>query len=121
MFVATGVVAHCGEVEVIDAAKLIEWRELTNAATPGKWTVKHEYDGEDGITYKWPQRIMAEGTPVVSFDDYVEEADAAFIAASREAIPALLDEVERLRAELARLAPAQDAPLTDATQKGATA
>lgn len=112
MFVATGVVAHCGEVKVIDAAKLIEWRELTNAATPGAWVADESKAGPRRFNNARVRRhdgvFILEGR--LGRPQFV---DAQFIAAAREAVPALLDEVERLRAELARLAPAQDAPLTD--------
>ena len=65
-------------------------RRLTEAATPAPWTAH-----PDGLV--WPERI---GDPV-SGSVLVE--DAEFIAAARSAVPALLAEVRRMRAEWDRL------------------
>ena len=92
----------------IDIAQL---RALEAAATPGPW--KHDLD-KDG---RRSQRI--ESADVVRMDNGAVVAslhitawkqggrnaspDAAFIAAARTAVPALLAEVERLQAALKRL------------------
>lgn len=91
-------------------AKLKEWKRLTEAATPHPWRwvgdglglrsegVSLSTDGEPG-----PYVPSDEGTDVMVMDDpYVfrgtdPDADRAFIAAAREAMPALLAEVQRLR------------------------
>ena len=74
----------------ITPAQLAEWRDITDAATPGPWRV---YYGGDGLP-----RVSTPKGPVVSSPTRV--ADATFIAAARTDIPRLLGEVERLRAEL---------------------
>lgn len=76
-----------------DAARLADWRALAEAATPGPWAWRVTED-----------RHWAEVTPPPDDRDgpvarSLADDDAAFIAAARDAVPALLDEVERLRAE----------------------
>lgn len=99
-------------------------RALAAAATPGPWFFTYsrivseprlrEYDaiertfpddiGDDDP--RWgalPEPNVAYVTP--SFGDTATDqcaADAAFIAAARDAVPALCDEVERLRGALAK-------------------
>ena len=74
--------------------KLEAIRKRAEKATEGPW----KWDGD--FTYK--KRGMLE--PLIWESDYkgigVEETDAEFIAHAREDIPALLDEVERLKTEL---------------------
>src|SRR4051812_20160889 len=79
--------------------KLREWRELAEAATPGPWCDGYKGDAAliDASGYKIGRTYEPELGPA---------PDAAFIAAAREAVPALLDanaeltrEVERLRAD----------------------
>lgn len=65
--------------------RLTELRRLCEAATKGKWfadqgLVNTEADPTGGIV-----------------NETISDADAAFIAASRDALPRLLDEVEGLR------------------------
>jgi hypothetical protein len=75
---------------MIAQQQLQKWRRLADAATPGEWWTELRFvfaqDGE----------MVAAGEGLS--DDKI--ANAAFIAAAREAVPALLDEVARLRAEL---------------------
>lgn len=75
---------------MIAQQQLQKWRRLADAATPGEWWTELRFvfaqDGE----------MVAAGEGLT--DDKI--ANAAFIAAAREAVPALLDEVARLRAEL---------------------
>lgn len=64
-------------------------RVLCQAATPQPWTITHESDGS----------IRVEGPLLAQPARYCRnKADATFIAVARGAVPALLDEVERLRA-----------------------
>mgnify|MGYP003393624822 CR=1 FL=1 len=73
---------------MIDVDKLAEWRRLAEAATKGPWATG---------------RISMPGEALLAFGRrslQMPEADAVFIAAAREAVPALLDEVERLRKAL---------------------
>jgi hypothetical protein len=73
--------------------QLATWRQLADAATPGTWAVDYisnlvSTDDQETIDNGWQQICEFWG------DD-----DAAFIAAARTAVPALLAEVERLTAE----------------------
>lgn len=87
------------------AEHLEQWRALADAATPGPWLPSHNVDApSDG---NWepdnPEREgRGEGPTLTGLYRDVKawaEADAAFIAAAREAVPALLAEVQRLRVE----------------------
>ena len=86
------------------AEHLEQWRALADAATPGPWLPSHNVDApSDG---NWepdnPEREgRGEGPTLTGLYRDVKawaEADAAFIAAAREAVPALIAEVERLQA-----------------------
>lgn len=68
-------------------------RELCDQATPGPWAARPTNAGtglftpsDEWICWEWD----------------IENHNAAFIAASREALPKLLDEVERLKKIIAR-------------------
>ena len=86
---------------MISNENLQQWRALADAATPGPWSAETGH-GETGPNYiDSPSGVVA-----YVYDSYRgtlpnAEADAAFIAAAREAVPALLAEVDRLRRELA--------------------
>jgi len=85
-------------------------RARADKATPGPWT--REECGND-------TRIC--GGDEVLFDNEWGSAtgqdwlDAAFIAAARTDVPALCDEVESLRAELAELRRAQATKVTESS------
>jgi hypothetical protein len=68
--------------------QLATWRQLADAATPEPWK------SGVGNIYKSNGGVLVGGISEQA------HADAAFGAAAREAVPALLDEVERLTAEL---------------------
>ena len=73
----------------VTAEQLAEWRRLAEAASPGPW------NGDD----EWASGyIVAENGDDVA--DGVLVRNIPFIVAARDAVPALVDEVERLRAEL---------------------
>jgi len=73
--------------------ELARWRAETDAATPGEWKVVPTREG----TINWYD-VRINGRDVCG--DYMTGPDAAFIAGAREAMPRLLAEVARLRAEL---------------------
>lgn len=81
-----------------------EWRALEQAATPGEWFVEYRdasfYDGEQFIN-----AVVTTGTDDIAGTGAEEQchADAAFIAAARTAVPALLADVDALTAKVARL------------------
>jgi hypothetical protein len=64
--------------------QLAEWQRLADAATPGPWRYRGIYVGTDAGL------VASAELPL----------HAAFIAASRTAVPALIEEVERLRDEI---------------------
>jgi hypothetical protein len=79
----------------VDAA-----RARANAATPGPWTAitSGRANGDH-----WYVCDDSQGLAMISSDDGINEdqrePDAVFIAAARSDVPALADEVDRLRAE----------------------
>lgn len=75
-------------------------RRRSDAATPGPWKAGTDAHPE---TFPWELEISKK-YPCVELDNNAQgAADAAFIAAARDDVPALLAEVGRLRAEAARL------------------
>jgi hypothetical protein len=98
-------------------AELAELEELSNAATPGPWFVRQLDDDfamslvavstvpDTGLGERWPrfglQEIVA--ATLIQHPRYVDVADehwdenARFIAAARQSIPRLIDEIRRLR------------------------
>ena len=91
-------------------SQLAAWRELCDRATPAPWKVDRigcgEYPDYD-IEIDWPGGLLASINPCPGGYQGLPgcggnpEVNAAFIAAARSALPALLDEVERLRGEVA--------------------
>lgn len=86
----------------LSPAGLAKLRALCEAATPGPWHLGGQWDGKThavndgydlGVADAYPSRVGNE--PLV--------ANARLIAAARTALPALLDALERERAENARL------------------
>lgn len=75
--------------EPLTEERLVEIRGREKAASDGPWAVQDK--GAIPLIYG------PDGERVAKVIDHQE--DAAFIAHAREDIPALLDEVERLRAE----------------------
>lgn len=71
-------------------------RALADAATPGPW--KRDVSELDvfAVDRGLPQTIVSANDYGISVQQTM--CDIAFIAAARTAIPALLDEIERLRA-----------------------
>ncbi|OCZ64328.1 hypothetical protein A7P23_27745 [Achromobacter xylosoxidans] len=80
-------------------------RTLLAKATPGLWSLGKPYTDDEGYR-EFPLFASVNGTTVcpvavcLPFPHVsgMQEANAAFIMAARAALPALLDEVERLRA-----------------------
>ncbi len=83
--------------------ELAEWQRLCDAATPGPWRLDGRHDYDDGSEFGIDMIVANNGEPVVIADSGVyppHGQDAEFIAAARSAIPRLLEEVRRLRAEV---------------------
>ena len=73
---------------MITAEQLEQWKALAEAATPGPWAiVENTVQAGDSL---FVGTIFSDDTP----------ANADFIAAARTVVPALLAEVDQLRAEL---------------------
>ena len=90
-------------------ADLARWEALADQATPGPWTARHrdssnptQDPARDGEHLGWHLDPLA----VPDRGQIVRGADAAFLAESRTAVPALVAEVRRLRQvlEIAALA-----------------
>jgi hypothetical protein len=73
-------------------AELDALEKLAAAATPGPWTI--QFTTMSTRVYGPPESFVC-GMPAI--DDPTVEPDAHFIAAAREAVPALIAEVRRLR------------------------
>jgi hypothetical protein len=69
-----------------------EWARLAEAATPGEWEIRNHGSAGSAIVTGEYERVF---TVARTF----EHENAAFIAASRTAVPALLADVDRLTAE----------------------
>ncbi len=85
------------QMSKIDYAEL---RRLEQAATPGPWSA--ESCGNDAC---WCQ-VISDGTDVgVAPSGAIDRCNAGFIAAARNALPAILDRLEKLEvaAEAARI------------------
>jgi len=76
--------------------QLAAWRQLADATTPGPWEAMEFAQGYGFVTPTDNGKLR-----VIFHTDEIAVADAAFIAAAREAVPALLAEVERLQAIVA--------------------
>lgn len=100
-------VTRAAECDCLDAA-IRRWEELEAKATRGPWYACGEERGGCECTFVWARhpdvvlvkRYRCEDMEHVSEDE--EKANAIFIAASKTAVPALIEEVKRLRAELDR-------------------
>ena len=81
--------------------ELSKLRALTDSATPGPWSAMPF----DDCSRVYSGEPLKGRLVVISPYEYNprDEEDAAFIAAARTAVPALIGEVERLRADLSRL------------------
>lgn len=85
--------------------KLREWEELADKATPGPWQACNGYSFPgaviEGISEQHKVDVVVDDG---SYDEWgtgvQKKEDASFIAASREAVPALIAEVRELRAKL---------------------
>ena len=75
-------------------AELDALKALADAATPGPWLTNGWYDG---IRYSVLFSANERFTETLAYNLNCE--DAAFIAATRAAVPALIAEVERLNGE----------------------
>ena len=82
----------------ITPAQLAEWRRIADAATKGPWRA------DEYVVCDAAGNYIANASARVAFWSPIAGRDrpnAAFIATARTAMPALLDEVERLEAQLA--------------------
>lgn len=88
-----------------------ELERLTQEATPGPWTVRTMHPNTLGPAWVDAENVQCladcgnpSGRTIHGFCGYIEpeqrEANAAFIAAARVAVPALLEENKRLREAL---------------------
>jgi hypothetical protein len=79
-------------------AEIKNLRDLMRAATPGPLTVMARNAGEQCVAVVNQLELV----PPNGVELAHEKADADFLAAAVNALPGLLDEVERLRADAAR-------------------
>ena len=94
---------------MVTPEELKRLRELCDAATGGEWQ-RYGHIGSGSLARVRAIVGKCERTHREMFQDVPSDGnDAAFIAAARTALPALLDEVERLKAELAKVREVIDA------------
>lgn len=86
----------------IDETELARLEALAQAATPGPWAPTAVCDDDDHWYACSPEHAFAEDDPACDSGKRHPGAlaDAAFIAAARDAVPALVAEVRRLREQL---------------------
>jgi hypothetical protein len=86
---------------------LKELRRLHEAATPRPWQSERAYDGRRSVcilrSISTTLCVNSEGDAWHEHPEENFQQNAALIAAARNALPSLLDEIERLREENARL------------------
>jgi hypothetical protein len=89
-----------------DIAGLCErLRAALEGVTPGPWTIDPNYSWDDGtnLPTQISLRVNGSGWHKIVDSVSISDHDAAFIALSREAVPALLNTLERQAAEIERL------------------
>ena len=100
-------------------------RELCDAATGGPWSVRSLWHGGFAVFGPPNPLLRADGKPwkngKTKCDVANTDEDNAFIAASRTALPALLDEVEKLRRDYLTVADAVARSSTSAEDLAAQA
>jgi hypothetical protein len=84
---------------VITKEQLKAWRDAAEKATAGPWFDDGECTGNGSVVMSEAIGLRVAHLPRTK-NVVNQEADAEFIAISREAVPALVAEVERLRAVL---------------------
>ena len=90
--------------EPITDAELDAIRALADAATPGPWTYSMSGDlGTKAELRLIVRRHLAEPLGTMEPNWIPGNADMSFIKNAREAVPALINEVERLRTQLAAI------------------
>lgn len=93
---------------MITDEQLDEWQKLAEEAHRGPWFVRYgtNPDYPHGVECGYPQQVISMGdvTLIGEFYDGTDVAPAVhapFVAAARTAVPELIAEVRRLRAEVA--------------------
>lgn len=95
----------------MDEAKRKELRELCDKATPGPWEQSHAGTGRNGkfiideyfVRASEPDDVSVAADIIDPVSGQPSEANAAFIAAARTSVPALLDALEASEADVAEL------------------
>lgn len=86
---------------MITQQQLDAWKKLAEEATPGPWEVTDDWEP---IRYCTPSTITAKESNLyitIATMNYPNEyGNSNFIATAREAVPALIAEVERLQERL---------------------
>ena len=75
----------------IDSKQFEQWKDLAKNATAGPWRAQGNFGGAATL-------CKENGALLMAGEGLLEPQDAAFVAAARSAVPALIREVEQLRA-----------------------
>lgn len=85
-------------------AQILAAREAIAKATKGNWTSDEMTDGDQPNGDLWVQCERNDAVSGIFEHIGVNEHDAAFIALARQALPAAIEEIERLRSALSEFA-----------------
>lgn len=95
----------------MNPADLATWKRFAEEATPGPWEVTETLDRPPHVAVVMESTMSSVLVADIGENDSDEvTADAAFIAAARTAVPALVARVEELEGEVAALKRKQFAP-----------
>jgi len=83
--------------------QLAKWKKLMDETTSGPYVLAYFRERPDSDIYCYPQPGITITSQQDGIDCPLREEDARFIVAARTVVPALLDEVERLREEVEQL------------------
>lgn len=87
---------------ITDAAQVAEWGRLADAASEGPLTIRNVWLPDESSPDGHMAYAVVDASGLTIATDAIEE-DTEFIAAARTAVPALVADVEALRAEVERL------------------
>lgn len=89
-----------GASQPITATELDELERIAKLATPGPWRVDEDGDLRAGGPAAYLRSLATLYAPIVDDDDSRNDADVAFIAAARDALPRLIAQVRELENRL---------------------
>jgi len=86
---------------MISAKQLAEWNALADNAMSGPWITIEDSPQDQVVIFQHGKTTFEIAT--IDLDGPAGHSEAYFMAEAREAVPALIDEIERLHFVLARI------------------